>query len=78
MHLVSFINFCSAIGFSKQTVALLNEQNVKYSTFDILTDEDVRQGKYFTCELRGTKGLKYLVSRQNAVKLLKLELPVCN
>lgn len=31
-------------GFSKQTVALLNEQNVKYSTFDILSDEEVRQG----------------------------------
>ncbi|KAL8578645.1 hypothetical protein ACOMHN_007103 [Nucella lapillus] len=31
-------------GFSKQTIQLLNERNVKYSTFDILTDEEVRQG----------------------------------
>ncbi|KAK7110308.1 glutaredoxin-3-like [Littorina saxatilis] len=31
-------------GFSKQTVQLLNERNVKYSTFDILSDEVVRQG----------------------------------
>ncbi|KAK7485904.1 hypothetical protein BaRGS_00022899 [Batillaria attramentaria] len=31
-------------GFSKQTVQLLNERNVKYKTFDILTDDEVRQG----------------------------------
>lgn len=31
-------------GFSKQTVLLLNEHNVKYKTFDILSDEEVRQG----------------------------------
>lgn len=31
-------------GFSKKIVALLDEDKVKYSTFDILGDEDVRQG----------------------------------
>lgn len=31
-------------GFSRQTVALLREQNVEFTHFDILTDERVRQG----------------------------------
>lgn len=31
-------------GFSRQTVALLRENNVEFSHFDILTDEKVRQG----------------------------------
>lgn len=31
-------------GFSKQLIAILNETNVSYGTFDILQDEDVRQG----------------------------------
>ncbi|KIM33554.1 hypothetical protein M408DRAFT_326249 [Serendipita vermifera MAFF 305830] len=31
-------------GFSRQTVAILNEHNVKYTHFDILQDEAVRQG----------------------------------
>ncbi|KAK2171970.1 hypothetical protein NP493_1009g01009 [Ridgeia piscesae] len=31
-------------GFSRQTVQLLTEQGVKFNTFDILTDNDVRQG----------------------------------
>ena len=31
-------------GFSRQIVALLNEQNVKFDTFDILEDEEVRAG----------------------------------
>lgn len=31
-------------GFSKQLVAILNETKVPYETFDILTDEAVRQG----------------------------------
>ncbi|KAJ7112802.1 glutaredoxin [Mycena crocata] len=31
-------------GFSRKLVALLRDQNVKFSTFDILRDEDVRQG----------------------------------
>jgi glutaredoxin-related protein len=34
-------------GFSKTMVALLKEQNVvDYTTFDILTDDSVRQGEY--------------------------------
>ncbi|XP_061531735.1 glutaredoxin 3 [Phycodurus eques] len=31
-------------GFSRQMVALLRERNIPFSTFDILSDEDVRQG----------------------------------
>jgi Grx4 family monothiol glutaredoxin len=31
-------------GFSRQAVELLNEAKIAYSTFDILTDESVRQG----------------------------------
>lgn len=32
-------------GFSRQTVALLREQGVPFSHFDILTDETVRNGE---------------------------------
>lgn len=31
-------------GFSKQLIAIINETGVAYETFDILTDETVRQG----------------------------------
>ncbi|KAH3707732.1 glutaredoxin-3-like [Dreissena polymorpha] len=31
-------------GFSKQTVAILNDTGIDYDTFDILSDEEVRQG----------------------------------
>ncbi|KAI8789403.1 glutaredoxin-3 [Biomphalaria glabrata] len=31
-------------GFSRQITQILNEQGIKYSTFDILEDDDVRQG----------------------------------
>ncbi|XP_046565593.1 glutaredoxin 3-like [Haliotis rubra] len=31
-------------GFSKKTVAILGETGVKYDTFDILSDDEVRQG----------------------------------
>merc|ERR1712096_309003 len=31
-------------GFSKQTVAILQGLNAEYGTFDILTDDEVRQG----------------------------------
>jgi len=31
-------------GFSQQTVSILKELNVEFTTFDILTDEKVRQG----------------------------------
>ncbi|KAL3863210.1 hypothetical protein ACJMK2_004976 [Sinanodonta woodiana] len=31
-------------GFSRQMVQILNERNVKFSSFDILQDEEVRQG----------------------------------
>ncbi|KAK3725617.1 hypothetical protein RRG08_043034 [Elysia crispata] len=31
-------------GFSRQIIQILNEQDIKFSTFDILEDDDVRQG----------------------------------
>lgn len=31
-------------GFSRKIVGLLNEQEVKFSSFDILADSDVREG----------------------------------
>lgn len=31
-------------GFSKQLIAIANETSIPYETFDILTDEEVRQG----------------------------------
>ncbi|KAJ6637019.1 Glutaredoxin-3 [Pseudolycoriella hygida] len=31
-------------GFSKQLIAIVNDTGITYETFDILTDEDVRQG----------------------------------
>ncbi|XP_067908818.1 glutaredoxin 3 [Heterodontus francisci] len=31
-------------GFSRQIVEILNEHNIRFCTFDILSDEDVRQG----------------------------------
>lgn len=31
-------------GFSRETIRILNEQNVKFGTFDILSDNEVRQG----------------------------------
>jgi len=34
-------------GFSRQTVAILREHNVKFTHFDILQDEAVRQGSSF-------------------------------
>lgn len=32
-------------GFSRQTVGILREQEVEFTSFDILTDEAVRQGR---------------------------------
>ena len=37
----------NCVGFSKQMVALLNEDNIEYSSFNILSDEEVRQGSTF-------------------------------
>jgi Grx4 family monothiol glutaredoxin len=31
-------------GFSKQIVAILNKHSAKYGSFDILSDDDVREG----------------------------------
>lgn len=36
--------FLPQCGFSSRMVELLNERNAAYTTFDILEDEDVRQG----------------------------------
>lgn len=43
VHDVTCMIFIS--GFSRQIVQLLNENNIRFSTFDILQDNDVRQGK---------------------------------
>lgn len=32
-------------GFSRQLINILNEKNVKYGYFDILSDEDIRLGE---------------------------------
>ena len=51
-------------GFSRQTVALLREQKVQFTHFDILSDESVRQGEspWTSCRkcLSCAKGLKVL------------------
>lgn len=39
-------------GFSRRISALLKDQNVEFTHFDILTDEDVRQGKRYYDVLR--------------------------
>jgi hypothetical protein len=33
-------------GFTRQLIQLLDSENIKYDYFDILTDEQVRQGKF--------------------------------
>lgn len=33
-------------GFSRTIVGVLKDQDVKYSSFDILSDEEVRQGMF--------------------------------
>ncbi|XP_016313844.1 glutaredoxin 3-like [Sinocyclocheilus anshuiensis] len=41
----SDLHFCLFVaGFSRQTVQILKDHNVHYSSFDILSDEEVRQG----------------------------------
>lgn len=42
LHMTFF--FFSYTGFSRTTVDLLNKHEADYSSFDILTDEEVRQG----------------------------------
>lgn len=37
-------------GFSRTIVGLLKEKNVKFGTFDILSDNDVRQGMLYIRE----------------------------
>uniref|UniRef100_A0A671KV99 Glutaredoxin 3-like n=1 Tax=Sinocyclocheilus anshuiensis TaxID=1608454 RepID=A0A671KV99_9TELE len=48
LHIVPLIrklHFCLFVaGFSRQTVQILKDHNVHYSSFDILSDEEVRQG----------------------------------
>lgn len=41
-------------GFSRQFVAILNEKNVSFSHFDILTDESVRGGMLFFVAIQST------------------------
>ena len=37
-----FLFLCA--GFSKQMVEILNKHNIQFSSFDIFSDEEVRQG----------------------------------
>lgn len=38
-------------GFSRKIVKLLGDQDVKYSSFDILSDESVRSGIVNPCQI---------------------------
>lgn len=35
-------------GFSQQTVKILDDLKIDFTSFDILTDESIRQGSFFT------------------------------
>jgi len=39
-----FLHFVAVAGFSRTLVQILNDCNAKFSSFDILSDESVRQG----------------------------------
>jgi hypothetical protein len=41
-------------GFSKQTMAIMKDNNVEFTHFDILTDSKVRQGTYLLPPPRAT------------------------
>uniref|UniRef100_A0A2K5CBN9 Uncharacterized protein n=1 Tax=Aotus nancymaae TaxID=37293 RepID=A0A2K5CBN9_AOTNA len=49
------------IGFSKQMVEILNKHNIQFSSFDIFSDEEVRQGK----------GLKVLTNTASVMLFMK-------
>lgn len=70
-------------GFSKQLIQIMNDNKVQYETFDILTDETVRQGLktysdwptypqvYVKGELQGGLDIiKEMVSSGELVKVL--------
>ncbi|TRY99167.1 hypothetical protein DNTS_030570 [Danionella cerebrum] len=44
MLLCLYLPEYSPTGFSRQIIQILKDHNVQYSSFDILSDEDVRQG----------------------------------
>ena len=44
-HIFCYLAFYFS-GFSKQITAILKDANVKYSSFNILEDEEVRQGTF--------------------------------
>lgn len=52
---VVLLLFCMFLGFSKQVLQILS--GYKFGSFDILTDEEVRQGK-FLIELLASKPTK--------------------
>lgn len=39
-----YISFLVFAGFSKQMVEILNKHGISFSSFDIFSDEEVRQG----------------------------------
>ena len=41
-----FASSCHDAGFSRQMVGILKEENVKFSSFDILADEEVTKHTY--------------------------------
>lgn len=44
-HPAVMMHFCLiVVGFSRQIVQILKDHDVQYSSFDILSDEEVRQG----------------------------------
>lgn len=46
-------------GFSRKIVTLLNDEGIKFTHFDILTDESVRQGAFVNAEVRKLTDLLY-------------------
>uniref|UniRef100_A0A2K6UIB6 Glutaredoxin domain-containing protein n=1 Tax=Saimiri boliviensis boliviensis TaxID=39432 RepID=A0A2K6UIB6_SAIBB len=54
-------------GFSKQMMEILHKRNIQFSSFDIFSDEDVRQGLYVSGTLIG--GLHIIQELEASEKL---------
>lgn len=52
-------------GFSRQIVEILNSKNIDYATFDILEDNEVRQGKVNSI-LSIYRDLQIIICRKHA------------
>ena len=42
---IDFLSFFPSLGFSRQIVSLLDGMSVEYGSFNILADQEVRQGR---------------------------------